>query len=1063
MKGADKKLRQDALQKLKDGFNATADTMNAGGQALAPFAAEYQPAIKGFNQVKDTLNAVVPIARKAIADTDAIVAEDPPAPQPQPDPTPQPNAVQLEGYIDADKTNTHQAGGWARDRANPTARLKVIIKANGVKVGEGVADQERTDVRDAGFGDGFSGFTIPYTLTPGIYRITAYVGDAELPSSSIQIAVNVKDPSQPPPTPATGTMPVTTDSLRDELKLEAAVKAAILAAPNGQYFETTAEDIVRMSGGSRAVEDGGQIEWRGTLPGFGDLKFMRTRSRANNPDGSTFLTMYNLHIPFRMPPDVMEGWLHYDAVMHESCVTETNENGWKFPGFEGASNWVGDPAYKWGGYSTRTHNGGPRLGANPVYYDADSYEYRPDLPGSEVIPWGDAKWIVEQMGSVDLFLRMNTPKNPATIFAEADAIWAQADALWKRKDLTPEQMQAQSDILGAQLVGLWNIDGVREIWKDNKFIRRDENVLWRTNPRHGIHVLDYIWMNGGMQNPKGEMQITMGPVAFHPTRRIGVFPVLTSAVPAPTPQPAPNPVPTPDPAPTPTPTGAPFATHPYGYFDLPTATHVRGWVVDQDHPDISGFEVVLVRNGQVVDRTVANLPSPDVLAAGFGKGNNRFEFNYEALPPGKYEFNVRVNDDDGGYLWPGPAEYATIEILGAPDLPAPAIIHSIVDAPLVVTAGPLLGCPSVPGPHMAKIAALGDREWLNLGHAAPDPVQGESGGRSWNPKMPYVEALGVALASGQGPHGADDDDVFALDLPGLRWICVDPGIDRAAFADDVKAGRIVVDPEFGYLVYMPSRRPVYAIGAHSYAWPHANSKRGLLIIPGWPGGIGGDQFSTGGPWYQPAVPILQSQLNSNSGAYAGSMVYNLLDGSLTRRTDMDGQFYVPSVDKCWEFYRGDIYFGGVLQSSSGRNPGGFGVHDLGTCQDLKRNRIYTSAAVGSAPYSQVFVHDVDSRHWSRPIYDVPKGLMPTCGAGAINFDDAADRIVTFGDKSDGFGPRACAIDPDKWVYDSIEPLPFSQKCMSAFYSRKYNVHIVHNATDGVPGEIWAYRHKRVQA
>src|SRR5262245_57460960 len=45
--------------------------------------------------------------------------------------------------------------------------------------------------------------------------------------------------------------------------------------------------------------------------------------------------------------------------------------------------------------------------------------------------------------------------------------------------------------------------------------------------------------------------------------------------------------------------------------------------------------------------------------------------------------------------------------------------------------GPLKGLPSEAGPHIAKIEALGDGEWLSLGAPAADPQFGMGRGRSW--------------------------------------------------------------------------------------------------------------------------------------------------------------------------------------------------------------------------------------------------------------------------------------------------------------------------------------------
>ena len=40
--------------------------------------------------------------------------------------------------------------------------------------------------------------------------------------------------------------------------------------------------------------------------------------------------------------------------------------------------------------------------------------------------------------------------------------------------------------------------------------------------------------------------------------------------------------------------------------------------------------------------------------------------------------------------------------------------------------GPLAALPSKPGPHVARIEALGDNAWLNLGPPAADPAWGKA-------------------------------------------------------------------------------------------------------------------------------------------------------------------------------------------------------------------------------------------------------------------------------------------------------------------------------------------------
>jgi hypothetical protein len=517
-----------------------------------------------------------------------------------------------------------------------------------------------------------------------------------------------------------------------------------------------------------------------------------------------------------------------------------------------------------------------------------------------------------------------------------------------------------------------------------------------------------------------------------------------------------------DPRPNPTP------ITPVGYANDPTPTSIAGWAFDRGNPTAK-LVVTLVVNGVVQSTQIANHARPDVLAAGFGDGFNGFEFDYPSLAPGSYHFDCWVGGVGSSRLTPA-SGLDTIEIIDPlhPDIPPPQTIRSITTENLAVTSGPLFGNLTVGGSHLAAIAGLGARQWVNLGTPADDPVWGQSLGRSWNPKMPYSESLQCAFTSGQGPHGAFTvrsdghrhyDDVFAYHLGGHKWINIDPGINEDTYGADAQSGKIVIGAA-GYQIYAATGRPVYASGAHSYAWPHFDSHRGLLIIPGWGPGLAGDQFSTGDPWYEAARPYLTPQLNANSSIPPGMFAYNVLTGALTRAGSgvLDGHFYIPSLDKNFEFYLGKTYLAGVDTGATGRVPGGFGVHDFGSCMDLKRNRIYIGSLPGEQPYSQVFIYDVDTNQWHRPTYD-GIGILPTGGAGHANFDDHADRMITFYDDGQGGGHQLGVWNPETFIWEEVIPIPFGRRSgPSAFYSRLYNVHIIHNVTDGAAGEMWAYRH-----
>src|SRR5262245_58496785 len=97
--------------------------------------------------------------------------------------------------------------------------------------------------------------------------------------------------------------------------------------------------------------------------------------------------------------------------------------------------------------------------------------------------------------------------------------------------------------------------------------------------------------------------------------------------------------------------------------------------------------------------------------------------------------------------------------------------------------GPLAGLPSKPSAHVAKIEALGDDEWLDLGPPARDPKWGKARGRSWTAPMPHAPDLGGAFLYGEGVHGYTKpdghymDDLWLYDANAHRWACAYPGYD----------------------------------------------------------------------------------------------------------------------------------------------------------------------------------------------------------------------------------------------------------------------------------------------
>ncbi len=75
----------------------------------------------------------------------------------QPDGTASPSSA-LEGHLELVRHD--RIAGWARDPEMPTARVALVVLANGAEIGRVMADRYRRDLAAAGIGDGCHGFEL---------------------------------------------------------------------------------------------------------------------------------------------------------------------------------------------------------------------------------------------------------------------------------------------------------------------------------------------------------------------------------------------------------------------------------------------------------------------------------------------------------------------------------------------------------------------------------------------------------------------------------------------------------------------------------------------------------------------------------------------------------------------------------------------------------------------------------------------------------------------------------------------------------------------------------------
>lgn len=397
--------------------------------------------------------------------------------------------------------------------------------------------------------------------------------------------------------------------------------------------------------------------------------------------------------------------------------------------------------------------------------------------------------------------------------------------------------------------------------------------------------------------------------------------------------------------------------------------------------------------------------------------------------------------------------------------------------------GALTGLPSSPGPHIEKIKALGDNQWLKLDAPAADPKWGKGRGRAWSSRMPYAPDLNVAFLFGQGVHAWVNkqnnhamDDLFVYDINANRWVCLYPGtdinnislkMDENGFEADQDGQPIpVVQIGHGYeqLTYDTDTRKFMFMSCSDW---------GSNVIPplaerrkAWGGYKWPFQPSQCSPWMY-NISTSKWELRKTTGACPVSRLGDAL-------------VYVPSMKKLFfrcggtrELWLYDPQPNTWSKLSAKGTPPPFGIDCL-ACLDSKRDRIYLDGGYnpGGAKSVRAFCcFDLKSNSWI--------DLQPKCkicegddrygtAMAAMNYDSANDAAVVcyHGTNKPLHGIYVYQADANAWSETAV-PLPpgfFPSQyagCVSSFYSPELNAHFFFVAGDSNDdGVIWAYRYKR---
>ncbi|MEX0718679.1 MAG: hypothetical protein WD066_18945 [Planctomycetaceae bacterium] len=408
--------------------------------------------------------------------------------------------------------------------------------------------------------------------------------------------------------------------------------------------------------------------------------------------------------------------------------------------------------------------------------------------------------------------------------------------------------------------------------------------------------------------------------------------------------------------------------------------------------------------------------------------------------------------------------------------------------------GALAGLPSAPGPHLAKIKALGGDAWVELGSPEADPQWGKARGRSWSSRMAFAPDLAGAFLNGQGVHGYIKpdgyfmDDIWLYDLHAHRWICLYPGTDTRNFVANIKSGELKTNDD-GQLVDQEGRVvPFSSIAGHSYQDHVYDPDLGRYVFGGHTDGIGSEQHVRDQEWCKTGRELLLAQGKTDKAAGA-PFHFDTLTGLFERppagavgraHGGAGGSFqvdlmYLPTKKLYWQHSRGIVRFADAATHSwknakaVGSPPPG---DDVGICHDSKRDVIYITAnstrdGRGNPDEGAVFIYDVAKNSWSRPPRkgNPPAGLF-SANRSCVHYDAVADKVVVlvFMAERNALGVHVYDPETAAWSEAPMPPPPafaVDRGCGNGFYSPEVNAHIVFRARDSdAVGRMWAYRFER---
>ena len=390
---------------------------------------------------------------------------------------------------------------------------------------------------------------------------------------------------------------------------------------------------------------------------------------------------------------------------------------------------------------------------------------------------------------------------------------------------------------------------------------------------------------------------------------------------------------------------------------------------------------------------------------------------------------------------------------------------------------PLNGLPGKPGPHVAKIKALGDNAWLSLGKPAADPKWGVARGRAWGGRaLTAAPELGGAFFSGEGVHayvkpdGYYMCDLWFYDRNANRWLCLYPGVH-------VKTVKLRLD-EHGFEVNERGEHTPIAFLGHAYgSTTYDSDLRKYVVIYAnicyVNARIKQRQEWLGVPPEKRGRIYAIGNLNARA---KHPLLWDVAGGKWERRfVQAPGGFdhsredgvaqYIPSLKKTLFAIRDQVWLYDYKTNAwtgSAKTGCPLKGYENG-CYDSKRNRLYI------ARRKQFARLDIATMRWTEVKAPGQPEKFNSTNTVCLNYDAASDVILFHENRKHrtrGF-VSIYDIAADKWTTPAHS---FPGECdgraamVQSFYAPGLNAHFFYLANDSstAPGIMLAYRYKNAK-